>query len=84
MAARFMSEVCLRMYYGEFISLFAVRLGKIGHTMRAIRPGLVPTNNATSLAKLPGARARGRCGRLRTVMSFLQKAIPDASSFFVE
>jgi hypothetical protein len=34
MAARFMSEVCLRMCYGEFISSFAACLGKIGHTMR--------------------------------------------------
>ena len=34
MAARFMSEVCLRMFYGEFISSFAACLGKIGHTMR--------------------------------------------------
>src|ERR1700674_3874501 len=34
MAARFMSEICPCMCYGEFISSFATRLGKIGHTTR--------------------------------------------------
>src|SRR5260370_39743331 len=39
MAARFTSEVCLRMCYGEFISSFAACLGKIGHTMRGDSSG---------------------------------------------
>jgi hypothetical protein len=39
MAAHFMSEVSLRMCYGEFISSFAACLGKIGHTMRGDSSG---------------------------------------------
>src|ERR1700674_1969356 len=39
MAASFMSEACLRMCYGEFISSFAASLGKIGHTMRGDSSG---------------------------------------------
>src|ERR1700693_3316367 len=62
MAARFMSEVCLRMYYGEFISSFAARLGKIGHLNRDARlsdqSGVI-TPDARHSAQSPGGSETG-------------------------